>query len=112
MAGLVKVSQSRAHANAIAVVQRVGTDARGLRVVDIRELRESFRQTRIIEGLSVREHLLPLESAHGNRAVGAVEVPTEIRIRLQLSEIREDTGEGPLIVAPLRPAVEVLWCPS
>ena len=42
---LVKVSQSHALANAIAVIQRVGTDACGLRVVYMEKLRETFLQT-------------------------------------------------------------------
>jgi len=45
---------------------------------------------------------------NGNRAVGTVEVVTDIQVALCLSEVRQPFDVGPLLVTLRSPTVEVL----
>src|SRR5919108_4313058 len=61
-----------------------------------------------MKGDGMREPLLPLIAAHGDRTTGTVEVPPIIQVVFHLTEVGQDLEKGPLIIAPGRPVVIVL----
>src|SRR5215510_2373460 len=61
-----------------------------------------------MKGDRMGKPLLRLVSAHGDRTIGAVEVPPEIQIVFHLAEVRQDFEEGPLVIAPGGPVIVVL----
>ena len=63
---------------------------------------------RDVEGLLQGQPGLALVAADGNGAVEAVEVVDDVGVGLQLAEVGQALDEGPLVVAPLGPAVVVL----
>ena len=78
-------------------------------MVLVRVFRKSHPRTGVIKGPESGYHLLPLVPPDRDGAIVAVKVPAgKVQIVLQLPEVRQNTRESPLGVAPFGPVVVVL----
>ena len=110
MAGGVEEGERRAHAHAVDVVHGARRDG-GVAVgsVLVGMLGDAQGHAGIVEGGVEGQPVLALGTAHGQRALGAVEVvAAEVPVVFKLAEEGQAVGEFPFVVAPLGPQVVVL----
>ena len=104
-----QIAKVRAPAYALRVVQRQRPHAGRVRRIMVWAVGEAVVEAGLVERLGRAAPLLFREAMADDGPVRAVVVVAVSGVRLQLAEVRQRVLECPLIVAPRRPAVVVVW---
>ncbi len=108
MSSHIKVPQGRAPANAVGIVARHGSDARGVGVIVIRTQGKPQRLASLVKRSLVRQPFVRLKTPGNDRTSGAMKlVMAEIGVAFDLAEELEAMLVVPLIVAHRRPRVVI-----
>ena len=108
MAALSQISQCGAHADSVGVVHWDGAHASRFRVVHVWVVGMTQSAEAGIERILGRQPSIPLVAAHRDGSFRAVEIVMDVCVGLQFSQVGENVGEAPLVVAHGGPCVVVL----
>ena len=109
---LAQIAQTGTPANPVRIVARQRPHAVRVRRVEIRRLRKAGVHAGGVKPMLTRTPALALEPVADDRPVRPVKIVVEIRIRLHLSEEGQNVLEPPLVVAELRPVIEIVRQPA